>query len=101
MQWRNEMKLTAQEAQLAYEALRVVNAALVKHKVDLIREYNETRKTQDDLYVPEPEYTDLDKTFDVQDALCNLLRKLEKALDKPASKKKRKPPQDGKNERRT
>jgi hypothetical protein len=95
------MKLTAQEAQLAYEALRVVNAALVKHKVDLIREYNETRKTQDDLYVPEPEYTDLDKTFDVQDALCNLLRKLEKALDKPASKKKRKPPQDGKNERRT
>lgn len=95
------MKLTAQEAQLAYEALRVVNAALVKHKIDLIREYNKNRKTQDDPYVPEPEYTELDKAFDVQDALCNLLRKLEKELNEPAPKKKRKPPKDGKNERRT
>ena len=95
------MKLTAQEAQLAYEALRVVNAALVKHKIDLIREYNDSRKTQEDPYVPEPKYTQLDKTFDVQDALCSLLRKLEAALEKPANKKKRKPPRDGKNERRT
>lgn len=95
------MKLTAQEAQLAYEALRVVNAALVKHKIDLIREYNKNRKTQDDPYVPEPEYTELDKAFDVQDALCNLLRKLEKELNEPAPKKKRKPPKDDKNERRT
>lgn len=94
------MKLTAQEAQLAYEALRVVNAALTKHKVDLIREYNENRKTQEDPYVPEPEYTELDKTFDVQDALCNLLRKLEKELTASAKKKRRKPPKDGKNERR-
>lgn len=95
------MKLTAQEAQLAYEALRIVNAALGKHKVDLIREYNESRKTQEDQCVPDPEYTDLDKAFDVQDALCSLLRKLEKALAEPRPKKKRKPPKDGKNERRT
>lgn len=95
------MKLTAQEAQLAYEALRVVNSALSKHKVDLIREYNENRKTADDPYVPEPEYTELDKAFDVQDALCNLIDKLEKALTKPEPKQKRKPPKDDKNERRT
>ncbi len=95
------MKLTAQEAQLAYEALRVVNAALGKHKVDLIRDYNESSKTKEDPYVPAPEYTELDKAFDVQDALCSLLRKLEKALAKPHPKKKRKPPKDGKNERRT
>jgi hypothetical protein len=95
------MKLTAQEAQLAYEALRVVNAALVKHKVDLIREYNQSRKTQEDPYVPDPEYTELDKVFDVQDALCSLLQKLERAIEPPAKKKKRKPPKDGKSERRT
>lgn len=95
------MKLTAQEAQLAYEALRVVNAALVKHKIDLIREYNESRKTQEDPYVAEPKYTDLDKAFDVQDALCSLLRKLERNLEPQPKKKKRKPPRDGKNERRT
>lgn len=95
------MKLTAQEAQLAYEALRVVNSALSKHKVDLIREYNENHKTADDPYVPDPEYTELDKAFDVQDAVCNLLDKLEKALTKSEPKQKRKPPKDDKNERRT
>lgn len=94
------MKLTAQEAQLVYEALRVVNAALTKHKVDLIREYNETRTdSRDDAYLPEPKHDELDKAFDVSDALSGLLRKLEKGLT-PAPKKKRKPPKDGKNERR-
>ena len=95
------MKLTAQEIQLAYEALRVVNGALTKHKIELIREYNAEARGEPDPYVPEPEYTDLDKAFDVQDLLCNLLRKLEKELEKTGPKKRRKPPKDGKNERRT
>lgn len=92
------MKLTAQEIQLAYEALRVVNAALSTHKVDLIRAYRDecTPAT-----APTAERTELDKTFDVQDALCVLLFKLEKALVKSTPAKKRKPPKDGKNERRT
>jgi hypothetical protein len=95
------MKLTAQEIQLAYEALRVVNGALTNHKIELIREYNAAARDKTDPYSPDPEYTDLDKAFDVQDVLCSLLRKLEKELDKQGQKKKRKPPKDGKNERRT
>jgi hypothetical protein len=95
------MKLTAQEIQLAYEALRVVNSALTNHKLELIREYNAKTRSDTNLSATKAEYTDLDKTFEVQDVLCGLLRKLEKALSKPGSKKKRKHPRDGKNERRT
>lgn len=95
------MRLTAQETLLAYEALRVVGSALCNYKIELIRECNEGRKTPECPYIPEPARTELDKAFDVQDALYNLLRKLEKALGPPAKKKKRKPPKDGKNERRT
>jgi hypothetical protein len=95
------MKLNAQEMRLAYEALRVVNAALTNHKLDLIRAYNAGQKTAEDPYVPEPAYTELDKAFDVQDALHDLLRKLENALEPKTRKTKHKRPKDGKNERRT
>lgn len=95
------MKLNAQEMRLAYEALRVVNAALTNHKLDLIRAYNAGQKAAEDPHVPEPAYTDLDKAFDVQDALRDLLRKLENALEPTARKSKRRRPKDGKNERKT
>ncbi|NDD52571.1 hypothetical protein EBZ39_01615 [bacterium] len=94
------MKLTAQEAQLAYEALRVVNTALGARKVELIREYNAAFKgCKEDPYLREPSaFDELGKTFDVQDAIVDLLLKFERAVEKPAKKRK---PKDGKNERRT
>jgi hypothetical protein len=94
------MKLTAQEAQLAYEALRVVNTALGARKVELIREYNaELNECKEDPYLPAPAaFDELGKTFDVQDAIVDLLRKFERAVEKPGKKRK---PKDGKNERRT
>ena len=100
------MKLTAQEAQLAYEALRVVNTALCAHKIEMIREYNATenaavkRSNKEEPYVPPPILHELDATFNVHDALHDLLQKFEKALYMPPTGKKRKP-KDGKNERRT
>lgn len=100
MRWLNDMKLTAQEAQLVYEALRVVNAALGARKVELIREYNATLKDcKEDPYLPEPAaFDELGKAFDVQDAITDLLRKFERTVEKPAKKRT---PKDGKNERRT
>jgi hypothetical protein len=93
------MKLTAQEAQLVYEALRVVNAALGARKVELIREYNAGRKeAKADPYIPDPAFDELGKAFDVQDAIVDLLRKFERTVEKPAKKRT---PKDGKNERRT
>ena len=89
------MKLTAQEAQLAYEALRVVNAALGARKIDLIREY---RAACGESTTPAPDMEMLNKTFDVQDALIDLLRKFEQTVEKPTKKRQ---PKDGKNERRT
>lgn len=95
------MKLTAPEAQLIYEALRVVNDALTKRKIDLIREYNDARTdARDSRDTPEPAHTELDRAFEVHDALSALLRKFEKVLEPESKKKKRKRPKDGKNERR-
>ena len=94
------MKLTAQEAQLVYEALRVVNTALGSRKIELIREYNAALKEgKEDPYLPEPSaFDELGKTFDVQDAVTDLLRKFERTVEKPVKKRK---PKDGKNEKRT
>lgn len=89
------MKLTAQEAQLVYEALRVVNTALGARKVELIREY---RAACGESTTTPPDMDTLNKTFDVQDALYALLRKFERAVEKPIKKRT---PKDGKNERRT
>ena len=83
------MNLTAQETLLLYEALRVVNSALSQYKLQLIREYNTRQKDN-------PE---LDRTFDVQDAMHDLLQKFENEVEQ--KKKKHRAPKDGKNERRT
>jgi ribosome-associated translation inhibitor RaiA len=88
------MKLTAQETQLVYEALRVLNAALGARKVELIREYRAACSAGT---TTSPDMDTLNKTFDVQDAITNLLQKLERAVEKPVKKRK---PKDGKNERR-
>jgi len=89
------MKLTAQETQLIYEALRVINAALGAHKVDLIREY---RAACGESTTLAPDMEMLNKTFDVQDAITDLLRKFERVVEKPTKKRQ---PKDGKNEKRT
>ena len=103
MRWLNNMKLTAQEAQFVYETLRVVNTALGARKIELIREYNASLKEcTEDPYLPEPTaFDELDKTFDVHDALHALLQKFEKTVNKPKKKAKKRSPKDGKNERRT
>ena len=102
------MKLTTQEAQLTYEALRVVNTALCAHKIEIILAYNAAenaaaeakRSNKEAPYVPPPILPELDATFNVHDALYDLLQKFEKALCTPKTGKKRKP-KGGKNERRT
>jgi hypothetical protein len=88
------MKLTAQETQLIYEALRVINAALGANKVDLIRQY---RAACGESTTAAPDMEMLNKTFDVQDAITDLLRKFERVAEKPTKKRR---PKDGKNERR-
>lgn len=90
------MKLTEQETQLVYQLLRVSNAAVSKHKIELIRQY--IKDTKNDEYADSGE---LDATFDFHEQIWQLLRKVEKIVEKSDKKSLNKKPRNGNRERRT
>jgi hypothetical protein len=90
------MKLTEQETQLVYQLLRVSNAAVSKHKIELIRQY--IKDTKNDECADSAE---LDATFDFHEKIWQLLQKVEKRVENSDKKSLNKKPRNGNRERRT
>lgn len=90
------MKLTAQEAQLVYEALRVVRRAASNYTIELIQNYKSSAAAA---AKDAPEFAEINATMEVSDALSNLIAKIEKQIG--SAQKQKKHSRSKKNERRT
>jgi hypothetical protein len=91
------MKLTEQETQLVYQLLRVSNAALSKHKIELIRTIYQRHQNVDE----HADSAELAATFDFHEQIWQLLQKVEKIVEKSDKKSINKKPRNGNRERRT